>query len=134
MSVNEDLPPNDSDYRTVASILHLSALSGFVTFIGFWLGPILVWLLQKDRHPQLDIEMKQVVNFMISNAIYCIAVFIIGAVLSILTAGILAPVIVLLGFLFYLSLPVFVLVCLLLGAYRAKSGASYRYSLTFNFI
>ena len=135
MPENEDLPPNDPDYCTVASILHLSALSGFVTFIGFFGGPILVWLLQKDRHPQLETEMKQVVDFMLSNVIYATAVAIIGAVPSILTGLILAPFIFFLLLLFfYLPQLVFVLTCLLLGAYRAKSGTSYRYPLTLNLV
>jgi uncharacterized Tic20 family protein len=51
--------------RGTLTVLHLSALLGVFTGIGFLLGPLAVWWLKRDEDPALDELGKDAVNFQI---------------------------------------------------------------------
>jgi uncharacterized Tic20 family protein len=103
---------------------HLSAiLGGIVT--GWWggwgwfLGPLIIWLVKKDTMPFVSDQAKEALNFNITIAI----VFVILWILSIATLGI--------GFLITLPLMAIIgiaaLVFIILAAIKANEGVAYRY-------
>jgi len=52
---------------TWASLAHLSALVGFLgNGVGFILGPLIVWLIKKDKDPLVDHHGKEALNFQIT--------------------------------------------------------------------
>jgi uncharacterized Tic20 family protein len=110
----------DSEARRWNMLVHLSALSGYVTGLGFILGPILVWQIQKDKFPSVDFHGKEAVNFQISCFIYGIL-----SVIS-LFVGV--------GLLLVPAVAIFHLVFTVIGAIKANDGIDYRYPLTFRFL
>ena len=59
--------------HTWAMLCHLGALAGLVGIpAGNILGPLIIWLIQKDKHPFVDEQGKEAVNFQISMTIYMI--------------------------------------------------------------
>lgn len=59
---------------------HLAGFSGFISGIGWILGPLVVWLLKKDEFPSVDAHGKEELNFQISILIYYIGLFLAGFV------------------------------------------------------
>jgi len=62
----EDLPPvrvavTDDD-RLWATLAHLSILLGVTTV----LGPLVIWLIKKDKSPFVDDQAKEALNFQLS--------------------------------------------------------------------
>lgn len=102
------------------SLAHLSGLLSFV-------GPLLVWLILRDRSDAVEREAKESLNFQIAAAGVALALYIIGSVLSVVVVGIaflmLAPLVQLAA-----------LVFAIVGAVRANSSGSYRYPLTLRFV
>ena len=101
-------------------LCHLSALSGYITGIGFIAGPLIVWLIKKDRYPLVDVNGKESLNFQISMLIYLA----ISAVLAFALIGI--PLLVILGGL-QLILPV-------VAGIKVNNGETFRYPMTIRLI
>jgi uncharacterized Tic20 family protein len=109
-----------------AMLVHLSALSGFISGIGFVLGPVLIWMIQKERFPGITPHFKEVINFQISLAIYCVLLVLLSIVtlgLGALIAGPLLGVIAVLDMVF----PI-------LAAIKASEEEPYRYPMTIRLI
>ena len=133
-----DIDPNSStdtaipqEERQWAMFAHLSALLGglLTSAVGGWgwfLGPLIIWLLKKDTMPFVDDQAKEALNFNISVAI----VFFVLFVLTLVTLGIGA----------ILTLPVMVLVGLawlvltIIAAMKANQGERYRYPFTLRLV
>jgi len=107
-----------------AMFAHLSALlGGLVTgWIGGWgwfLGPLVIWLMKKDTMPFVNDQAKEALNFNITIAI----IFLILTILGVATLGIgflvIAPLMVLIG--------IAALVFIILAAIKANEGVVYRY-------
>jgi len=113
-------PPIGREDRNWAMACHLSALSGYFTFFGFFLGPLLVWLFKKEGHPLVDDQGKEALNFQLSLVVYYIA------------AGLL--VLVLVGIPLLIALAVFQLVETVIASVKAKEGVPFRYPLTIRFV
>ncbi len=109
------------DVRNWAMLCHLSALVGLLgNGIGFFLGPLIVWLIKKEEHPFIDEQGKEAVNFQITMFI----AFMIALVLSFVLIGI--PLLLALG--------VLEIVFPIIAAIQASNGAHYRYPLAIRFI
>lgn len=115
--------------RNWGMLCHLSALLGFIRFpgtgilpipFGHILGPLVVWLLTKNRHPFADDQGKEALNFQLSMTIYALASSIL--------------VFVLIGALLLIILVVMDMVFLIIAAVKAGNGETYRYPLTLRFI
>ena len=108
------------DERTWAMLCHMSAYSGYLTGLGFILGPLIVWLIKKDIYPLANDQGKESLNFQISCFIY----YVVSAALCIILIGI--PILVAVAF-FHLIMP-------LVAGIRANDGEAYRYPLTIRII
>lgn len=121
-------PPPDgtanAEERQWAMFAHLSALAGglLTSAIGGWgffIGPLVIWLMKKDTMPFVADQAREALNFNITVS----AIFLILLILSLLTLG--------LGFL--VTLPVMLiigiaaLVFIIIAAMKANQGIPYRY-------
>ncbi len=109
------------DARMWAMFCHLAALTGFgIWFLGFIVGPLIIWLIKKDEFPFVNEHGKEAVNFQISMMIYAIVsafLFLVG-----------------IGFLLLSAVFIVDLIFLIIAAIKANNGEHYRYPLTIRFI
>src|ERR1041385_2320765 len=106
--------------RTWCALCHASALLGvFLHFPGHLIPPLIVWLVKRDRSPEIDAHGKESVNFQISMLIYNA----IAAVFCIALIGfVLLPVLWILNAVF-----------VIIAAIQASDGKFYRYPMTIRF-
>lgn len=128
--LNESAPPAapagspSEDERLWAMFAHLSALlggliTGAVGGWGFFLGPLVIWLIKKDTMPFVDDQAKEALNFNITIS----AIFLVLLVLTFLTLGIGAiltlPIMLIVG--------IAALIFIIIAAIKSKDGVRYRY-------
>jgi len=110
---------------------HLSALlGGLLTSAfggwGFFIGPLVIWLMKKDEMPFVADQAKEALNFNITVS----AIFLILLVLTVVTLGIgiliSGPLMLVVG--------IGALVLIILAAIKANEGVAYRYPLTVRLI
>jgi uncharacterized Tic20 family protein len=119
------------DERQWAMFAHLSALlGGLLTSAfggwGFFIGPLVIWLMKKDEMPFVADQAKEALNFNITVS----AIFLILLVLTVVTLGIgiliSGPLMLVVG--------IGALVLIILAAIKANEGVAYRYPLTVRLI
>jgi len=104
---------------------HLSALlgglltSGWGGSFGFFIGPLVIWLMKKDTMPFVNDQGKEALNFAITVSIICVALL----MLTILSLGIGA----LLTIPLFLAVGITALVLVIMAAIKANEGVAYRY-------
>ena len=101
---------------------HLAGFSGYLTGVGWILGPLIVWLLKRAEMPSVDVHGKEALNFQISILIYGLVLLVSGF----LTCGI--------GFFLLIPLGIAQIVLMILGAIKAANGEIYRYPLTIRLV
>jgi len=101
-------------------LAHLSAFSMYLTGIGLFLGPLIVYLAKKEKSPFVADQAKEALNFSISYLIYHIVAFFLW--------------IVFIGIIISWSLVVFHVVFMIVAGIKAKDGVVYRYPLTLRFL
>lgn len=117
----EEVPVSgDQEARTWATLTHLSTLAGYITAVGFIVGPLVMWLLRKDQWEFVDDQGKESLNFNISFFIYAV----VSAIL----------VFILIGIPLLLALVVLHIVLTVMAAMNANNGVRYRYPLIIRFI
>lgn len=120
-------PPGgpSADSRNLAALTHLSALVGLAGVPSF-IGPLAVWLWQRDRDPFIVEQAREALNFNLSILIYVAG----GIALSIVTIGLGLLVVVpaaLVGAVAWLVVTV-------MAAIRAADGQPFRYPLTLQLV
>ena len=111
--------------RQWAMFAHLSVLlggivtSGWAGSIGFFIGPLVIWLLKRDTMPFVADQAKEALNFAITVSLACLALL----VLTVLTLGIGALVTV--PAFAIIGITAFLLV--IIAAIKANEGVAYRY-------
>ena len=136
--VNETIPPSpppsgmpSEEERNWAMGAHLSSLAGglLTSALGGWgwfIGPLVIWLMKKDTMPFVADQAKEALNF----NIMVTAIFVILLILTILSLGIGAlltvPVMLIVG--------IGSLVFTIMAAMKAKEGIAYRYPATIRLI
>jgi len=104
---------------------HLSALlggivtSGWAGNVGFFVGPLVIWLMKKETMPFVNDQAKEALNFAITISLACLALLL----LTILTLGIGA----LLAIPLILVIGIVALVFIIIAAIKANQGIAYRY-------
>jgi uncharacterized Tic20 family protein len=101
---------------------HLIALCGIVIPLpaANLIGPLVLWLIKREDGAFIDEQGKESLNFQISLFIYalgCLLLTVIG-----------------IGFLLFLPLAIFGLVCVIIAAIKASEGISFRYPACIRFI
>ncbi len=106
--------------RQMALFIHLSALAGIVIPFGNIIGPLVMWLIQKDTLPFVDDQGKEALNFNITVTLASIVCFI----LMFIIIG------YFLGAILFVAWFIFVII----AAVKANEGIAYRYPLTLRLI
>ncbi len=109
----DELP---AEAKQMAMLAHLlGALFGF-------LGPLIIWLTQKEKHPFIDDQGKEALNFQLTVLLIAVAC-IIGTIVSC-------------GFLFFLPfIPMLLQIIFgIIGCVKANGGEAYRYPMSIHFI
>lgn len=114
-----------------AVLAHLSALAPLVVGLPLtFLGPLVMWLLARDRGPHARDQATEALNFNISWLVWGLVLLIAGVALSVPTVGIaIFPALLLLG-----ALAIAWLILVIIAAVRAAGGETFRYPLTIRFL
>ena len=102
-------------------LTHLSQLLDFVTGIGGFIVPLILWLTKKDEIFDMDIHGKAILNFRISMFIYLLICIPLVLVLGLGILGFIA-----IGF-FYFIFPI-------INAIKASNNESPNYPFSISFI
>ena len=115
--------PAESDARLWNALCHLISLTGLLTFVGFILGPLLVWLIQRDKYPSVDQHGKESMNLQISVLIYQVGLVVFGIVGGFVTCGIGVRIAGILSLLLFATSVILVII----ASMQAWSGGFYLY-------
>lgn len=121
-----------AEERQWAMFAHLSALlgglltSGWAGNIGFFIGPLIIWLMKKDTMPFVNDQGKEALNFAITVSIACVALM----MLTILSFGIGA----LLTIPLLMAIGITSLVFIIIAAIKANEGVAYRYPISIRLV
>ncbi len=108
------------------SVLLGGLLSSAVGGWGYFIGPLVIWLVKKDTLPFVADQAKEALNF----AITVSAIFVVLWILTVVTLGfgalITVPLMLVVG--------ITALVLTIIAAVRSNNGEAYRYPLTVRLI
>jgi uncharacterized Tic20 family protein len=111
----------DRSSQKWAAICHLSALVGLLgNGIGFFLAPLIVWLVKRQDNPFIDEQGKEAVNFQIT--------MLLAAAVSALL------MLVLVGFILIAIVGILMVVFPIIAAVKASEGKHYRYPISLRLI
>lgn len=101
---------------------HLAGFSGYLTGVGWILGPMIVWLLKRSESPSVDAHGREAVNFQLSVLIYAVTLFALGFLTC--------------GSTFFLLIPLGIaqIILMIIAGFKAADGELYRYPLTLRLI
>ena len=145
----------DNHQKNIATFIHLSTFCRFFIPFGNFLGPIVLWVANKDKSEFIDANGKAIINFQISILLYVVIIGIvtipffvfkllngldfidfngftnfsidIGKPSSLLYIGGTLGVLAIMGF-------IIELVLIIIASLKARDGEVYRYPLTINFL
>ncbi|MEN3324384.1 DUF4870 domain-containing protein [Mariniflexile soesokkakense] len=145
----------DNHQKNIATFIHLSTFSRFIFPFGNFIGPIILWVTNKDKSEFIDAHGKQAINFQVSILLYAI---IIGAITIPffmfkifsgfdfidfngfhdfhINIGKPSPLLYIGGGLGVLAVVGFIieLVLIVSASLKARDGEYYKYPLTINFL
>jgi len=145
----------DNHQRNIATFIHLSTFSRFIIPFGNFIGPLILWITNKDKSEFVDAHGKAALNFQISILLYSIVFGIITFPFFIfkLFHGIdffdfhgfdnfhfnitrPSPLLYFTGGVGALAIIVFILeiVFIIKASLKARDGELYQYPLTINFL
>ncbi|GGK20508.1 hypothetical protein GCM10007962_13290 [Yeosuana aromativorans] len=145
----------DSHQKNIATFIHLSTFSRFIIPLGNFIGPIILWVSNKDKSEFIDAHGKQAINFQISILLYAIILGTISIPFFIfnifngfdfidfhglhdfhINIGKPSPLLYIGGALGGLAIVGFILelVFIIKASLKARDGELYQYPLTINFI
>lgn len=114
------LTETDKDAKMWGMFCHLGSLVGLVVPGGFFIGPLVVWLIKKNDMPFVDDQGKESLNFQLTMLIAFLAAFIL--------------VFVFIGILLLPVIGIVDLVFTIIAAIKANDGVRYRYPFAIRFI
>ena len=111
--------PPPAEQHTMGMLCHLLALAGLVIPFGNIIGPLVMWLINKDKMAFVNDQGKEAVNFQITVTIAAI----IAGIVTICLAALGAVAVGIVG-----------LVFAVMGAIAANKGEYYRYPFSMRLI
>ncbi|WP_372937161.1 DUF4870 domain-containing protein [Seonamhaeicola sp.] len=141
--------------KNIATFIHLSTFSRFIIPLGNFIGPIILWVLNKDKSEFIDKHGKQAINFQMSILLYAIIIGTLTIPLFIfklfsgidfidfhgfhdfhINIGKPSPLLYIGGFLGAFAVLAFILelVFIVIASLKARDGAYYNYPFTINFL
>ena len=111
--VSGDQPEMSKDARNMAMLCHLLGLVGFI-------GPLIIWVSEKDRHRFVDEHGRETMNYQVSLIIYYAAAWLSCAIF--------------IGLLLVPALTIVHIVLAILGAIKANKGEPWRYPIAIRFL
>ena len=145
----------DSHQKNIATFIHLSTFSRFIIPFGNFIGPLVLWITNKEKSEFIDAHGKQAINFQISILLYALILgaltipfFIFGFLghLSLFnfngfdsfnfSINKLSPLLYITGGFGFLAVMGFILelVFIVVASLKARDGELYKYPLTINFL
>ncbi|SFD19689.1 DUF4870 domain-containing protein [Algibacter pectinivorans] len=145
----------DNHQKNIATIIHLSTFSRFFIPFGNFIGPILLWSVNKDKSEFIDRNGKAVINFQLSVFLYAIILgtltipFFVFKIFSgidfidfsafesfRITIGKPSPLLYIGGALGALAVIGFIieLALIIVASLKARDGEVYKYPFTINFL
>jgi hypothetical protein len=64
----------DNHQKNIATFIHLSTFSRFIIPFGNFIGPIVLWMANKEKSEFVDNHGKQAINFQISILLYALII------------------------------------------------------------
>lgn len=110
-SVFKESPAPSSDEKILAILAHV------LTLIGWFIPPLIIYILKKDESSFVSQHAKESLNFQLTITLVCILL-----------------VISIIGALLLWAVGVIVLVFVILASIQANNGSPYRYPLNIRFI
>lgn len=116
-----------ADERQWAMFAHLSILlGGFISFgwagsMGYFIGPLIIWMVKRDTMPFVADQGKEALNFAITVSLVCAALWL----LTVMSLG----VGLLLTFPLLAIIGIASLVLVIIAAVKANEGTVYRYPI-----
>jgi uncharacterized protein len=114
-----------SEEKNWALAAHMSALVMLLSVPGV-LGPLIVWLIQRDKMPFVNEHGKEALNFQLTQLFVILGCVVIGFVTCSVGFIITGPIAV--------ADVIFALVMAVIGGLKAGNGESYRYPLCWRLI
>jgi uncharacterized Tic20 family protein len=145
----------DNHQKNIATFIHLSTFSRFIIPFGNFIGPLILWIANKDKSEFIDAHGKQALNFQISILLYTVIVgvltipFFIFKIFSGIdfidfhgwddfhfNIGHPSPLLYFTGGLGALAIICFILeiVFIIKASLKARDGELYQYPVTINFL
>lgn len=145
----------DTHQKNIATFIHLSTFSRFIIPFGNFIGPLILWITNKEKSEFIDAHGKQALNFQISIFLYAIIlgvttipVFIFGLFGSLdffdfntfnnfhISLGKPSPLLYFAGGFGILAVLGFILelVFIVIASLKARDGEFYKYPLTITFL
>jgi uncharacterized Tic20 family protein len=115
-------PTTTANDQTMGMICHLSAFAGVIIPFPFanLVGPLVMWMTQKDKSSFLDYHGKESLNFQIT-----VAIAVVIAMFSMF---------ILIGFLLLPAVGLYAMVMTIIAGVKAKEGVLYRYPYTLRLV
>ncbi|WP_299226212.1 DUF4870 domain-containing protein [uncultured Psychroserpens sp.] len=145
----------DNHQKNIATFIHLSTFTRFIFPFGNFIGPIVLWMANKEKSEFVDLHGKQAINFQMSILLYAlvfglltIPFFIFNVIsgfnfIDINTFDSIhinltkpSPLLYITGGLGFLAVIGFILelVFVVIASLKARDGEIYHYPLTINFL
>lgn len=145
----------DNHQKNIATFIHLSTFSRFIIPLGNFIGPLLLWITNKEKSDFIDAHGKQAINFQISILLYAIVLglltipfFLFGILGYIdffnfngfdnfqINFNQISPLIFIAGGFGILAVFGFILelIFIVIASLKARDGELYKYPLTINFL
>ena len=124
-------PTTDSDAKLWAMFAQLSAIVGYVIGAGFlgWLGPLIIFLVYKDRNRFVRYNAAEALNAAIATLIVEIALAIVFTIITVITFGFGSVLFALIG------VPALVhIIFAIIGAVKAYQGEWWNYPVNIRLV
>jgi len=108
-----------------AMFAHLSALlgglvtAGWAGSVGFFIGPLVIWLMKKDTMPFVNDQAREALNFAITVSLACLVLVLLTFLSLGIGALLTVPLLMIIG--------IAALVLVIIAAIKANQGIAYRY-------